>query len=104
MCEILGRFQRVVIIGDSLVRNIMSTFAILLRQDIGQGAMMNWMLPKEGKKECMCQGQFANGTSVCFTYSIFSTDEIMKNDPRSLVCPVDMECEYHICYLYSHNC
>ena len=42
VCEILGRFERVVLVGDSMLRHIMGSINILLRQDIGYGAVTDW--------------------------------------------------------------
>lgn len=42
VCEILGRFDRVVLIGDSMLRHVMGSINILIRKDIGYGAVTDW--------------------------------------------------------------
>lgn len=48
VCEILARFDRVVLIGDSMMRHVMGAISILIRKDIGYGAVTDWnFTPKE---------------------------------------------------------
>lgn len=42
VCEILGRFDRVVLVGDSMLRHVIGSINILVRQDIGYGAVTDW--------------------------------------------------------------
>lgn len=42
ICEILGRFEKVVIVGDSMLRHVTGSINILLRKDIGYGAVTDW--------------------------------------------------------------
>jgi hypothetical protein len=42
ICEILGRFDKVVIVGDSMLRHVIGSINILLRKDIGYGAVTDW--------------------------------------------------------------
>lgn len=42
VCEILGRFDRVLIIGDSMLRHMIGSINILVRKDIGYGAVTDW--------------------------------------------------------------
>lgn len=42
VCEILGRFDRIVLIGDSMLRHVMGSINILIRKDIGYGAVTDW--------------------------------------------------------------
>jgi hypothetical protein len=44
ICEILSRFEKVFITGDSLMRNVISALNILLRKDMERGALMDWMM------------------------------------------------------------
>jgi len=41
-CEILGRFDRVILVGDSFERHIIGSINILLRKDLGYGAVTDW--------------------------------------------------------------
>jgi hypothetical protein len=47
ICSILARFEKVYIVGDSLMRNIASALNILLREDLQSGAVMDWMMDDE---------------------------------------------------------
>lgn len=42
ICEIFGRFEKIMIIGDSMLRHVTGSFNIFLRKDIGYGAVTNW--------------------------------------------------------------
>jgi len=42
ICEILGRFDRVLLIGDSMLRHITGSINILVRKDLGYGAVTDW--------------------------------------------------------------
>lgn len=42
ICEIFGRFEKVVIIGDSMLRHVLGSFNIFVRKDIGYGAVTDW--------------------------------------------------------------
>ena len=39
ICEILGRFDKVVFLGDSMIRHIVGALNVLLRKDLGYGAV-----------------------------------------------------------------
>lgn len=42
VCEILQRFDRVVLVGDSMLRHVIGSINILLRKDLGYGAVTDW--------------------------------------------------------------
>ncbi len=42
ICEILGRFDKVVLVGDSMLRHIIGSINILIRRDLGYGAVTDW--------------------------------------------------------------
>ena len=42
ICEILERFEKVVIIGDSMMRHLTGSLNVLVRKDIGYGAVTDW--------------------------------------------------------------
>ena len=39
ICEILGRFDKVVFLGDSMMRHIVGALNVLIRKDLGYGAV-----------------------------------------------------------------
>jgi hypothetical protein len=48
ICEIFGRFEKVIVIGDSMMRHVVGAMNVLLRKDLGYGAVTNWNFsPKE---------------------------------------------------------
>lgn len=49
VCEILGRFNRVILVGDSMIRHVIGSINIFLRQDIGYGAVTDWNFSAEEK-------------------------------------------------------
>ena len=38
-CEILGRFDKVVFLGDSMMRHVVGALNVLIRKDLGYGAV-----------------------------------------------------------------
>lgn len=42
VCEIFSRFERVIVVGDSMMRHVVGALNVLLRKDLGYGAVTNW--------------------------------------------------------------
>lgn len=42
VCEIFSRFEKVIVIGDSMMRHVVGALNVLLRKDLGYGAVTNW--------------------------------------------------------------
>ena len=42
VCEILGRFEKVIIVGDSMMRHVIGSMNVLIRKDLGYGAVTDW--------------------------------------------------------------
>ena len=42
ICEILSRFEKVVIVGDSMMRHVIGSINVLIRKDLGYGAVTDW--------------------------------------------------------------
>jgi len=42
ICEIFGRFEKVVVVGDSMMRHVVGALNVLLRKDLGYGAVTGW--------------------------------------------------------------
>jgi hypothetical protein len=42
VCEILGRCDRVLLVGDSMLRHIIGSINILIRKDLGYRAVTDW--------------------------------------------------------------
>lgn len=48
VCEILARFEKVIILGDSMMRHVIGSINVLIRKDLGYGAVTDWNFsPKE---------------------------------------------------------
>ncbi|KAF8454763.1 hypothetical protein BGX38DRAFT_1089270, partial [Terfezia claveryi] len=85
ICGILGRFGKVVFLGDSMIRHIVGALNVFLRKDLGYGAETNWNFNQQEKNECFYLTQF--NVKSCSVQGIFKTADVELHDPRSLVCP-----------------
>ncbi|KAH8205629.1 hypothetical protein TruAng_000123 [Truncatella angustata] len=85
VCEILGRFSQVMLIGDSMLRHIVGALNILIREDLGYGAVTDWNFNKEESRDCFCLNQF--NVKTCSVQGIYKTADVLAHDPKSLVCP-----------------
>ncbi len=47
VCEILSRFEKVIIIGDSMMRHVIGSINVLVRKDLGYGAVTDWNFSPE---------------------------------------------------------
>jgi hypothetical protein len=47
VCAILGRFSQIMLVGDSMLRHIMGALNILIREDLGYGAVTDWNFNRE---------------------------------------------------------
>lgn len=47
VCEILSRFEKVIIVGDSMMRHVIGSINVLIRQDLGYGAVTDWNFSPE---------------------------------------------------------
>ena len=42
ICEIFSRFEKVIVLGDSMMRHVVGALNVLLRKDLGYGAVTGW--------------------------------------------------------------
>lgn len=47
ICDILGRFEKVIVLGDSMMRHVIGSINVLLRKDLGYGAVTDWNFSPE---------------------------------------------------------
>ena len=47
ICEILSRFEKVIIVGDSMMRHVIGSINVLIRRDLGYGAVTDWNFSPE---------------------------------------------------------
>ncbi|KAK9329310.1 hypothetical protein V1520DRAFT_343758 [Lipomyces starkeyi] len=99
ICEIVSRFDRILFIGDSMMRHVVGALHILLREDLGYGAVTAWNFRQDELDVCFCQGQF--DTLKCGVQGIFNSDDVAKFDPNSLMCdPHNMNVQNHVISTY----
>ncbi|KAH8654948.1 hypothetical protein BGZ60DRAFT_472896 [Tricladium varicosporioides] len=84
VCEILQRFDRIVLVGDSMLRHVIGSINILLRKDLGYGAVTDWNFSVEERKDCFCNEQF--DVKACSVQGIYSTADVLKHDSESMSC------------------
>ncbi|KAI9784233.1 MAG: hypothetical protein M1816_000905 [Peltula sp. TS41687] len=84
ICEILSRFHKVIVVGDSMMRHVIGSLNVLMRKDLGYGAVTDWNFSPEERKDCFCNQQF--NVKTCSIQGIFKTADVIKNDPESFAC------------------
>jgi len=47
VCEILGRFEKIIVLGDSMMRHVVGAMNVILRKDLGYGAVTGWNFDDE---------------------------------------------------------
>lgn len=92
ICKILDKFERISIIGDSMMRNLAVGLHTLVRNDFINGPRQSWRAGPEGH-DCSCGGPFNDGH--CIFYAAFSSQNVLENDPDSMKCgrTAPIECE-----------
>lgn len=58
VCKVLGRYSQVVLVGDSMLRHVMGALNILVREDIGYGAVTGWNFNEEEKYDICIHNLF----------------------------------------------
>ena len=77
ICKILERFDGVVLVGDDTLQGIYAGLNILLRQDLGLGAMKQWEMTDEYLTTCKCENQFARES--CAQYLVSASEQVSTN-------------------------
>ncbi|KAL6251381.1 hypothetical protein RBB50_001590 [Rhinocladiella similis] len=85
VCQILSRYEKVIVVGDSMMRHVVGAMNVLLRKDLGYGAVTNWNFNEEELRDCFCNHQM--DVKSCSVQGIFSTSSVLEHDPSSLACP-----------------
>jgi hypothetical protein len=78
VCEILGRFDRVVLVGDSMLRHIIGSINILIRKDLGYGAVTDWNFSLQERHE-LPQGRKHSSTNLLPGRNASATSNLMQN-------------------------
>ncbi|KAI9889265.1 MAG: hypothetical protein M1814_005640 [Vezdaea aestivalis] len=84
VCEILSRFEKVIIIGDSMMRHVIGSINVLIRKDLGYGAVTDWNFSPQERQDCFCNYQF--NVKACSIQGIFKSQDVIRHDPGSLAC------------------
>ncbi|KAG9235547.1 hypothetical protein BJ875DRAFT_267577 [Amylocarpus encephaloides] len=84
ICEILGRFERVVLVGDSMLRQVTGSINFFIRRDLGYGAVADWIFSAQERKQYSCNEQF--DAQACSVQAIYKTADVVANDPASPSC------------------
>lgn len=83
LCDIMSRFGRISVIGDSMSRNLVVAMHLLLRQDLYNGGKATWQRTKPGH-DCTCTGPFED--PECIFNVAYSSRAIWQHDPDSMAC------------------
>ena len=85
LCKILSRFERVHVIGDSMMRNLAVGMNTMLRADLIEGPHISYTPDPEGF-DCRCEGAFAGAR--CLFNAAFSSKLVWdKDEGAPIVCP-----------------
>lgn len=100
ICAILGKFSRINIMGDSMMRNLAVAVSIFLRADLENGGRSDWEADPEGH-DCRCEGAFDD--RACTFNAVVSTQMIWQYSPDSCECNQDeiapIECKLPRCVI-----
>lgn len=87
ICDIMSRFSKVIIMGDSMMRHIIGSLNVLMRKDLGYGAVTDWNFSADERRDCFCNYQF--NVKACSIQGIFKTADVVDHDPSSFMCDPD---------------
>ncbi|KAL4779232.1 hypothetical protein BJX76DRAFT_97762 [Aspergillus varians] len=85
ICEILGRFDGILFIGDDALANTYAGFNILLRQDLKEGSLREWEISSSLREKCGCDTQFTD--PICSSARITSSEELYSEDGKKTQTP-----------------
>ncbi|KAI1352667.1 hypothetical protein F5Y01DRAFT_313613 [Xylaria sp. FL0043] len=84
VCKILGQFSQVILVGDSMLRHVISALNIIIRENLGYGGVTDWNFDAR-ERQCFCNDQF--NVTDCSVQGIFKTEDVLKGDRSSVACP-----------------
>lgn len=84
-CEILSRFEKVIFVGDSMMRHVVGALNVLFRADLGYGAVTGWNFDDEETEKCFCMHQM--DVKACSVQGVYRTSDVLSHDPESFKCP-----------------
>ncbi|KAK9460110.1 uncharacterized protein V1516DRAFT_678978 [Lipomyces oligophaga] len=83
-CSVLEKFDRVSIVGDSMMRQMLGALYVILRKNLGYGGVTDWNFSDQEKADCFCNAQV--NVKSCSMQTIYSSKDIIKWDPNSFAC------------------
>lgn len=98
VCDILGRFERVIVMGDSMMRHMFAALNVMTRKDLGYGAVSSWGFSDEDFEACFCIKQV--DVKNCSMQTVGSTADVKEWDSKSFKCKNDVFAAMHILVLY----
>lgn len=97
ICNILSKFQRITVVGDSIMRNVAVAMHVMLRANLVSGGMVTW-LPAPNNLDCTCSATIEH--RGCTFHSIVSTSHVWEHDPSSIYCAkensANIECKHRV--------
>ena len=84
MCDILHRFDRIHVVGDSMMRHIAQAFMVLLREDLAEGSRTTWRRDNPSGLDCRCRVNFDYHT--CAQWTVVDSELLALMDPASIKC------------------
>lgn len=66
------------------MRHVVGAMNVLLRKDLGYGAVTGWNFDQEESEKCFCTHQM--DVKECSTQGIYRTSDVLEHDPESFAC------------------
>lgn len=66
------------------MRHVVGAMNVVLRQDLGYGAVTGWNFGQEEMEQCFCTHQM--DVKACSVQGIYSTQDVLVHDPESFAC------------------
>lgn len=89
ICDILHRFDRIHIVGDSMMRHLSQGFLVLLREDLSTGARATWKNDNPERLDCSCRMNFDD--TKYGDWSVSDSEKLALMDPGSIKCPEHLQ-------------
>ena len=67
------------------MRHVIGAMNVLLRQNLGYGAVTGWNFGEEESEKCFCTHQM--DVKACSIQGIYRTADVLEHDPESFACP-----------------
>ncbi|KAF2093125.1 hypothetical protein NA57DRAFT_69243 [Rhizodiscina lignyota] len=77
-----------------MMRHVIGSINVLIRKNLGYGAVTDWNFSDEERRDCFCNHQF--NVKACSIQGIFKTADVLAHDPESLACPASMPIDVQI--------